>query len=340
LIERTSPLRSMPPPVSHSLPFSETKKKLPRLVLHADDLGMNRAVTDGILRGFRDGLLTSTSLLANAPDASRALQQWKGLLAEQAAGRLASMPNRTRLHDPAHPFDLGVHLNLTQGRPLSGSSYPSELLDSSGRFLGVFALFSRLLRCDERLQTAIRFELERQVQVVCDHGLQPTHLNGHQYIEMMPSIASVVLDLLHRFNIKAVRVARECALWRSTVLRGQPLRWPLACVKRLFADRFRTRMDTLGVAHPDVFFGTAHAGDIDLDLMRRFLAIAQTERSAEIALHPGEAAEGESPQELADGWHDPLTAARPKELQMLVAQDLAGLLESAGWSLGRLTAAT
>ena len=42
--------------------------------LHADDLGMNRAVSDGIFQGFEQGLLTSTSLLSNAPDAARALE--------------------------------------------------------------------------------------------------------------------------------------------------------------------------------------------------------------------------------------------------------------------------
>ena len=109
----------------------------PRLILHADDLGMNRAVTAGVLRGFQSGLLTSTSLLANAPGAPQALEQWKALLEEQRAGRLASAAGRKRLDDPLRPFDLGVHLNLTQGRPLSGS-YPGELLDAEGRFPGVF----------------------------------------------------------------------------------------------------------------------------------------------------------------------------------------------------------
>ena len=49
-----------------------------RLVLHADDFGMSRAVTDGILRGFQYGLLTSTSVLVNAPDAGRAARAMEG----------------------------------------------------------------------------------------------------------------------------------------------------------------------------------------------------------------------------------------------------------------------
>jgi chitin disaccharide deacetylase len=308
----------------------------PRLALHADDLGMNRAVSDGILRGFQNGLLTSTSVLANAPDVARALEQWKSLEADRAAGRLPSVAARERLGDLNSPFDLGVHLNLTQGRPLS-SRYPPELLDSKGRFPGVFTLFARLRSTGDRFHAAILAELDGQVQVVCDHGLRPTHLNGHQYIEMLPSVTTVLPKLFDRFGIDVVRVARERALLKSTVLRGRPWSWPLACVKRAFATRFRARMHALGIAHPDVFFGTAHAGRVDLRLLRLFLASARDDQLVEIALHPGEEA-GELPAEgRTNGWHDPLGRIRPNELQMLTSAELVAAIEATNWRLGRLS---
>ena len=307
-----------------------------RLVLHADDLGMNRAVNEGILRGFREGLLTSASLLANAPYAAATLEPWKELLADHAAGRLPSAARRKTLDDSEHPFDLGIHLNLTQGRPLSGH-YPAELLDAAGRFPGVLALFARFSRYGDRFHAAIRAELEEQVQLVCDHGLRPTHLNGHQYIEMLPAMCPMVAELLPRFGIRAVRVARERSLWQSTVLQGRFGRWPMAAVKRLFAGRFLARIDAMGIAHPDAFFGTAHAGGVDLRLLGRFLANAQQDRLVEVALHPGEALEGVSAEDRASGWHDPLDRLRPDELRMLVSTELAEYLESAGWRLGRLS---
>ena len=297
---------------------------------------MNRVVSDGILRGFREGLLTSTSVLANAPDVGRAIRLWKELSADHAAGRMPSMAARIRLNDSKQPFDLGVHLNLTQGRPLLGDRYPGELLDSRGRFPGVFALMTRLWRHSRRFHAAIRAELEQQVQVVCDHGLQPTHLNGHQYIEMMPTIIKILPHLLKRFDIKVVRVAREPSLLRSTVFCGKFWKWPLACVKRAFADRFRSKMDALGVAHTDVFFGASHAGNVDLQRLKRFLTSAQAAASVEVGLHPGEASVSESPEDRDDGWHDPLARSRSNELEMLTSVELSEFLESAGWRLGRL----
>ena len=120
-------------------PSPASRSSARRIALHADDLGMNPAVTDGILQGFEQGLLTSTSLLSNAPDAARALDRWRQLESRRAQGSLASMARRQRLQDPAQPFDLGIHLNLTQGRPLIGAAL-------SGRVARCRRLFSRDFR--------------------------------------------------------------------------------------------------------------------------------------------------------------------------------------------------
>ena len=310
------------------------------VILHADDFGMNRAVSNGIVHGFRHGLLTSTSLLANAPDAARALSQWKALLAEQAAGRLPSADVRRRLGDPACPFDLGIHLNLTQGRPLGGDRYPVELLDAEGRFPSVFSLFARLLRSRGKFREAIGAEWQRQIQFLCDRGLQPTHLNGHQYVEMLPATANIVPELMERFGIKAVRVAWEPALLRNTALHGFGVtKWPLAQVKRMCAARFRTLVDARRIAHPDAFFGTAHAAHVDLKRLRLFLASGRNYRLVEVGLHPGQSPEETSPEDRSNGWLDPLALYRPAELRMLVSEELPRCLESSGWRLGRLQVA-
>jgi chitin disaccharide deacetylase len=308
-----------------------------RLALHADDFGLNQAVSDGIVHGFRHGLLTSTSLMSNAPDAARALSLWKELLTEQAAGQLPSAGVRRQLAKPACPFDLGVHLNMTKGRPLTGDKYPAELLDAAGRFPGVFSLFARLRRSGEKLRNAIRDEWQRQIGFLCDHGLRPTHINGHQYVEMLPAVAGFIPQLLEQFAIKAVRVAWEPGLIRNTALHGLGLvKWPLAEIKHLFAAQFRKLIDAQRLAHPDAFYGTAHAGHIDLALLRLFLASSRQHPFIEVGLHPGQAAAETSPEAEANGWHDPLALARPAELQMLASAELAQCLTAAGRQLGRL----
>ena len=308
-----------------------------QVFFHADDLGMNRQVTDGILHGFRQGLLTSTSLLSNAPDAARAVLLWKQLINDQASARLPLHTCRARLDDPFNSFDLGVQLNLTQGRPLTGNNYPGELLDEAGRFPGVFALFSRLRRHGVRLYQPIQAELARQVEFLLDHDLQPTHLNGHQYIEMIPVVAEIILQFLSRYNIHVVRVAEEQLLLRSMLLRSlSPRAWLLARIKQIYAKRFHRRMEQLEISHPGRFHGTAHAGKINMPLIRLFLDDCQPTSPVEIVLHPATEAAADQIDNIDDGWTDPLASLRPNELRLLTSSELADYLETHHYRLGRL----
>jgi chitin disaccharide deacetylase len=305
------------------------------VVFHADDFGMNGAVTAGILRGFTHGVLTSTALLANAPDAEAAIREWRLLQAQHAAGRLPSLEARAQLQEPRQSFELGVHLNLTQGRPLT-DNYPSPLLDSSGCFCGIGRLFRHLRRPRHSFELAVRKELSGQVAFLLDHGIHPTHVNGHQYIEMLPGLRTSLQMLLARYGIRAVRVARESGLWRTTLVNSLDAKnWSLAQIKRYYAGRLQRDAGRWNVQFAAAFFGTSHAGRIDLQLVGQFLASQLDCRLIEIGLHPaiGLSAAQAEPE---DGWADPLAAHRPKELDMLTSPRLVELLQSRGVTLGRL----
>lgn len=300
------------------------------LVLHADDLGMSTAVNAGIECAFSHGLLTSASVLANGPACTAALRSWKRLQEAQCHGTLWSTASRLRLDDALRPFDLGIHLNLTQGRPLT-AGYPSELLDREGRFPGIYPLFVALLRTRRQHQTAIRAELHEQLVCVRDYGVVLTHANGHQYVEMLPAVAEILPGLLARFGIGVCRLAQE----RVGRLPSNPLRWPrwvLARTKLHFARNFGGVLARAEILHPDGFRGASHAGRVDLRQISRFLRTVHPGLT-EIAVHPGERP---LDPEFADGWDDPLQDWRPREMETLTSPALAQLLEREQVRLGRL----
>jgi len=321
-------------------PAAAARRNVRRLILHADDFGFNPAVTDGVLRGFRHGLLTSTAVLSNAPAAAEALAAWKHLLVQWQQQMWPSAAARRLLGDPPLPPDLGVHLNLTQGRPLTGSRYPTELLDADGCFPGVWKLFFRMRRPAPALLAAVKRELAQQIELVLDHGIRPTHLNGHQYIELIPAIAQLLPQLFDRYRILVARSAVEPALLSSTVLAGfGPWLWLLGQVKRYYARRQRNRLATLGLAFPDVLFGTVHAGRIcSTRLVQKYLQACGGADYVEIVFHPGdEFPSGTVPSSGGDqGWRDPLGWKRPAETRLLVSTELIQCVAASGRRLGRL----
>lgn len=326
----------------HALPGGDSPAECRSLVLHADDFGMNEAISDGILQGFRNGLLTSTAILTNAPGCARAIAAWKDLQSQFAHHDLPSMEPRERLADSLAPFDLGIHLNLTQGRPLTAGKYPALLLDGEGRFPGVFGVARRLLISGWKFRAAIERELTSQIEVLLDHRIAPTHLNAHQYIDLFPVVAAILPELLRRYSIRVVRVPWERCLTRTTLLRRfEPANWCLGQIKRLFAFHHLVEMTRQGVGHPAAYFGTSHAGRIDLDLVRKFVA-ATGPGLTEIGMHPGcpvslEPASEAHDDAAGDGWHDPLASLRAGELSLLTSPELVQILETQHIRLGRLS---
>src|SRR5437773_1986596 len=94
----------------------------PRLVVNADDFGLSAGVNRGILEAYVAGVVSSVSVLVNAPGWTDAVQ---------------------RLRDLGPGLGVGLHLNLTMGRPVS---WGGGLCDArSGRFHTLPALVARAL---------------------------------------------------------------------------------------------------------------------------------------------------------------------------------------------------
>jgi predicted glycoside hydrolase/deacetylase ChbG (UPF0249 family) len=132
---------------------------LRRLVVNADDFGLTPGVSRGIIKAHREGIVTSTSVMINIPYAEESLR-----LAQKEAPDL----------------DIGLHLNLTAGRPISPPDAIPDLVTSSGDFLDLDALLDRIESVD---LTQVRREFTAQIERFREiMGHLPDHLDGHHYI--------------------------------------------------------------------------------------------------------------------------------------------------------------
>lgn len=148
------------------------------LIVNADDFGLNGAANAGIIECHEAGSVTSTTLMANAPALDEAVA-------------LAH----------AHPqLGVGLHFNLTWGRPVAEPSRVNSLLAAGGGFHGRDALGRRALT--GRLKAdQVACELEAQFQRLRSLGISPTHVDSHQHVHAFAPVFSAVAALCEREHL-------------------------------------------------------------------------------------------------------------------------------------------
>ncbi len=156
-----------------------------QVIINADDFGLSPGVSQGIIQAYRAGGITSTSMMVNMPGLDHALSLAR------------SLPD----------LGVGLHFNLTYGRPVSDPALVPSLVKPDGAFhqgqCGLIREFAD-----------IAIELDAQWNVLAQALLPPTHLDSHQLLHQNDPII---------FKIMAEKAVREnIPLRRSQVRHASP----------------------------------------------------------------------------------------------------------------------
>jgi predicted glycoside hydrolase/deacetylase ChbG (UPF0249 family) len=145
------------------------------IVLAADDYGMSGGVCDGI-----EELIVCKRL--SATGAMTGLAAWR----RHGAGlrRLVA----------EHPADIGLHLTLTDQRPLTNATG----LAVDGRLPSIGRLMRRAFARTLPLDT-VREELRAQLDAFEEvWGGPPDFIDGHQHVQLLPGVRTVVIEEMVR----------------------------------------------------------------------------------------------------------------------------------------------
>jgi len=183
-----------------------------RLIINADDYGLSRGITDGILLTHQEGILTSTSLMVNQP------------ATDYAISRAKEVPE----------LGIGIHLNLTQGMPVLPKDQVRTLVDDDGCFYSCGRLAKKLLRLQVSAQE-IEAEFRAQIQLMKSNGMMPTHADSHHRIHMYPSAARAFHNAIVSEGIRRARAPRK-QYWPANGRWGGPHIGPL--YRRLAAKSY------------------------------------------------------------------------------------------------------
>ena len=225
------------------------------LIVNADDYGYFRCVSKGILKAAGHGIVTATGVLVNAPH-----------FTEQAA----------MLRD-CDVLDVGVHLNLTEGMPLT-SELRRGLSRWSGRFPQKFAMAGAILSGAIKTEDISR-EWQAQIERCLDNGLPVKFLNSHEHMHMLPPLFPVVKVLAKHHHIQHIR-------FPTSRLGGGPSNGSLfrGAVIKVLGTISRRRADTRTAR----FLGMEASGKLDLPYLERSLSRLGAGEIYELMCHPGE----------------------------------------------------
>ncbi len=253
-------------------------------------------MTAGILEAHAAGTVTAASMLVHGPG-------W-----EDGIRRALAAPS----------LDIGLHLNLLLGAPLTGAR---SLRAPGGEFHSLGALGLRALtgRIDEAEVVA---ECEAQLAALAEAGVRVTHLDSHRHTHALPVIRRAVARVAAERGL-ALRRPVESPRWSPADVKSQLHR---ALVATAWAV---TSPGAYAVRSPDQFAGislqgaaTTAAFAARLEALLRRLPAGTTE----LMVHPGHA---DPALAAIDGY----TAPREHELAVLADPALRDRIVGAGVAL-------
>ena len=239
-----------------------------QLILNADDFGMTRGVNEGIIRAHRDGILTSTTLMANGPEFEDAV----------AGAKL----------NPE--LGVGCHLVLVGGTAVAPKEKISSLADENGNLPESLGLFVARLTAGLIRSKAIEREMRAQIEKIRAAGIEPTHLDTHKHTHAHPKVMESLARVGKEMGIMRVRKPMENLRdsWQSTrdTNSSHALELIAAAAARTVTPWFQAIVRNYGLLTPNNFLGLAMTGSLGPAALRRMIDTLP-DGSTEIMLHPG-----------------------------------------------------
>src|SRR5258708_2559753 len=131
----------------------------PTLIINADDLGYDPAVTDGIIESIRNGIVSYTTLLVNTSYSARSAAQADGIA-------------------------VGLHLNLSRYLPVSPQFPVSFVVD------GQFSEAMAPKLPPEVVERETLAQLDRAKQLL---HREPTHIDVHKHLHRHTGVLAGVI---------------------------------------------------------------------------------------------------------------------------------------------------
>ena len=236
-----------------------------KLIINADDFGLHKLINQAVYEAHRNGVLTSTSLLAG------------GEAFDEAAEIARNNPT----------LGVGAHLCLVGGLPtVCDPKTVKSLLDpATGKLYANYVLFTKKYFLGAVDRSEIYRELSAQVRRIKAAGVALTHIDSHQHMHMLPGITEIAIQICREEGICKSRTSDEGLFFTG----GYPYTVGRYCGKTAlstFSIWAARKLKHAGIVCPDHFYGMLAGGNMQEQYLSNILDILP-EGVSEIMMHPG-----------------------------------------------------
>jgi hopanoid biosynthesis associated protein HpnK len=238
------------------------------VILNADDFGLTPGVNEGIVRSHREGILSSTTLMAN------------GLAFDEAVALAKANPT----------LAVGCHLVLIGGKPVAPAEKVPSLVDRNGSLPATLPGFVARVTSGKIRADDIAIELRAQIEKIRSAGIEPTHVDTHKHTHAHPRVLNVVCEVAKECGINRIRQPIESLRnsWQTTASdrEGTSAQFVAAAAVRSIAPKFRATLKKFGMLTPQHFLGLAMTGRVGPRTLRKMVE-SIADGTTEIMFHPG-----------------------------------------------------
>lgn len=161
-----------------------------RLIINADDFGLSKSISDGIIDGIKGGYITSTTIMANMEYTEYAIKE--------------AIKNNINC--------IGLHINLTKGKPIIPNP---NLTDNNGEFLGQLPQINNIKLTYVDAYNEIKAQINT-IDKYSEGKLKIDHLDSHHFASLNENIKKAIIDIAKEYNIP-IRNEFECDITKPDI---------------------------------------------------------------------------------------------------------------------------
>ncbi len=238
-----------------------------KIIITADDLGIDKETNTAIEDCFRSGVVTSSCIISVGNAFDDAVE---------------------KILNKNLDLEIGVHIDIIEGKALTKAG-KSSLTDENGFFNNSF-LEIILKSFNKKFLEDVENEINAQIEKVLSAGIKPAYINSHVHTHSIPNLFKLFCKSAEKYSIPYIRMQNEIPYITAGVKRHLSMHYCLNIVKNVLLNIFslinRREIKKHNLKTNQYFLGVLYTGQMDEQTIISGIEKVPDNSLTEIICHP------------------------------------------------------